>query len=78
MLRRKSRLSTFGPTTVDIDYRGDTGALNHMIQTRRTSGSPSTSEVNFAMQLRGYRNISEFKASKPWNYPPHREFSPED
>ena len=36
---------------------------------------PNKDQLNFEMKLRTYRNISEFKANKPWCYPSTKQFS---
>jgi hypothetical protein len=57
MKRRRSRLSTFAPTTVDLDYAGNAGALTHIINQNINPGKvPTKADINFALNLRGYKN----------------------
>jgi hypothetical protein len=71
MARRKSRQSTHSPNNIDFDYIGNSGTFHHLIQKRNEKGgSPNTSQLNYEMKLRGYKNSTSFIAEKPWLYPP--------
>ena len=72
MKRRKSRQSTNAPNTVDIEYAGDTGMFAHLMGKRGSliaGDTPNTNQLNYEMKLRTYRNITDFQAQSPWEYP---------
>lgn len=71
LVRRKSRLSVASPSNIDIDYRGDSGKLSHII--RRSAGQ---SEINFGMNLRSYKNDTHFTAKEAFLYPQKKDFVP--
>ena len=75
MKRRKSRQSNIGPGCIDFDYAGDSAQYHHLIKERKDLGMPNKEQLNFEMKLRTYRNITDFKAGKPWCYPATKEFS---
>ena len=78
MERRKSRQSTFAPTTVDLDYAGDSAKYDHLIRFRDyLQGQPNPQLLNFGMKLRAYKNITTFNAPQPWVYPPKKPFHPD-
>ena len=63
MKRRKSRQSTNAPNTVDIDYAGDSGKFTHLMGKRGSlmaGDIPNTTQLNYEMKLRTYRNITDF------------------
>lgn len=74
--RRKSRQSNFAPGSVDFNYAGDSAQFNHLIQKRMDHGQATQSQLNFEMNMRGYKNITDFQAVKPWQFPSVKTFSP--
>lgn len=76
MQRRKSRLSTLAPTNVDLDYAGNTNTVVHLINKVGSprGGSATQAEINFAMNLRGYKCTTNYIAEQPWEYPQKKEF----
>lgn len=77
MERRKSRQSTYAPTTVDIDYAGDTAKFEHIFKHRDYyQGCPNPGILNFGMKLRGYKCTTNYQAAEPWHYPAKKTFHP--
>ena len=72
--RRKSRQSVNAPTNCDIDFVGNTSQYSHMIKNLNLNKD----ELNFNMNLRNYKNTSNFGADKPFKYPAQKAFSPKD
>lgn len=73
LVRRKSRQSVNAPTVIDIDYKGNSSGFQHLI------GKDATcSNINFSMNLRNYRNDTDFQGKEPFLYPAKREFKPEE
>jgi hypothetical protein len=73
LTRRKSRQSVHAPTVIDIDYVGNSAGFAHLINKNGTS-----SNINFSMNLRNYKNDLDFKGKEPFIYPQKREFRPEE
>ena len=81
MKRRKSRQSTEAPNIVDIEYAGDTARFSHLMGKRGSlvaCEKPTASQINYEMTLRTYRNITDFNASQPWEFPTKKTFTPSD
>ena len=73
LVRRKSRQSVNAPTVIDIDYKGNSSGFQHLI------GKDATfSNINFSMNLRNYKNDTDFQGKEPFLYPAKREFKPEE
>ena len=73
--RRKSRMSTYAPGILDFDYAGDSAKYAHLIE-KREDGRPDRGQLNFEMNLRQYKNTTEFNAFKPFLFPGVKSFSP--
>lgn len=75
--RRKSRQSNFAPCVIDFDYAGDSAPFSHMINKRHDSNVPTNkSQLGFEMNLRTYKNTTEWNAYKPFSFPSKQQFSP--
>ena len=75
--RRRSRQSNLAPCVLDFDYAGDSAKYQHLIGKRADSQAyPNKSMLNFEMNLRSYKNITEFNAYKPFSFPSVKQFSP--
>ena len=74
--RRKSRQSTYSPNCVDFDYIGNSASFEHCIKKQVGMPHPNSSQINFEMKLRGYKNTSDFLGEKPFEYPEKKSFSP--
>ena len=77
--RRRSRQSNFAPCVLDFDYAGDSAQYQHLIDKRTTEESaayPNKSMLNFEMNLRSYKNVTDFNAPKPFSFPSVKQFSP--
>lgn len=76
--RRRSRQSTYAPGVIDYDYAGDSGQYQHLIEKRTdyNLGFPNKSMLTFEMNLRSYKNVTEFNAYKPFSFPSVKQFSP--
>ena len=74
--RRHSRQSNFAPGVIDFDYTGDSAQFDHLIKQRKDLGKPNSTQLNFELKLRNYKNITDFMAMKPWIFPPVKKFSP--
>lgn len=60
------------PTQVDFEYQGNSaGLLNEFVSKHNKD------QVNFELNLRQYKQTSEFKANEPFIYPAVRAFRPE-
>ena len=70
--RRKSRQSVHAPTNCDIDFIGNTNDFNHLVRNL----SLSKEEITFNMNLRSYKNASNYNPEKAFKYPPPKVFSP--
>lgn len=70
--RRKSRQSVCAPTNVDIDFVGNSNNFSHLIK----GGKLTKDELTFGMNLRSYKNSTQFNAQEPWRLPGPKEFSP--
>lgn len=58
--------------TVDFENVGGSASeLSHLVNRHNKA------QLNFELNLRGYRNKSPFKADAPWLYPAPKAFSPE-
>jgi len=64
LTRRKSRQSVAAPTVIDIDYKGNSSNFSHLINKDGT-----TSNINFCMNLRNYKNDTDFLAKEPFMFP---------
>lgn len=68
--RRKSRQSNFAPGVLDFDYAGDSAQYQHLITKRAdTQAYPNKSMLNFEMNLRSYKNVTEWNAGKAFSFP---------
>jgi hypothetical protein len=61
---------------IDIDYAGDSSKFQHLIDKREEVGFPNKSMLNFEMNLRNYKNVTDYNAYKPFLFPAIRDFSP--
>jgi hypothetical protein len=62
---------------IDFDYAGDSAQFQHLINKRGDStGHPNKSQLGFEMNLRSYKNITEYNAFKPFSFPSKQQFSP--
>ena len=64
--RRKSRQSNLAPVSIDFNYAGDTAPYQQLIKKRTDQGQPNQSQLNFEMNMRGYKNTTEYNAFKAW------------
>ena len=61
------------PTNTDIDFIGNSSEYNHLIR----GGSKLTKdEISFGMNLRQYKNTTQFNANEPWHSTTNKAFSP--
>ena len=60
------------PSNCDLDFVGNTSDYSHLIKNMTLDRD----QINFNMNLRNYKNTSNFGAEKPFKYPPPRAFSP--
>ena len=75
--RRRSRASILAPTVLDFDYAGDSAKFQHLIDKRPDGlGQPNKVQLNFEMNLRNYKNTTEFNAARPFLFPGVKTFSP--
>ena len=63
--------TTFNP--VDFEYTGNTNQVQHLIASTTKSGRHPT-QLNFELNLRTYRNKSNFKGSTAWQYPANKDY----
>jgi hypothetical protein len=73
LVRRKSRQSVNAPTVIDIDYKGNSSGFAHLIGNKASCAS-----INFGMNLRNYKNDTDFQGKEPFLFPAKREFKPEE
>ena len=75
--RRRSRASILAPNVLDFEYAGDSAKFQHLIDKRPDGlGYPDKGQLNFEMNLRNYKNTTEFNAARPFLFPAVRQFSP--
>ena len=77
--RRRSRQSNYAPCVLDFNYAGDSAQYQHLIDKRTDndiSAYPNKSMLNFEMNLRSYKNVTDFNANKPFSFPSVKQFSP--
>jgi len=60
------------PTNLDIDIIGNTNDFHHLIK----AGKFTKDELTFDMNLRSYKNTTQFNAQEPWKLPGTKVFSP--
>ncbi len=60
------------PTNLDIDFIGNSAEYSHLI----TAGKYTKDELTFGMNLRQYKNTTQFNAADPWRLPGPKAFSP--
>ena len=60
--RRKSRQSVAAPTNLDVDFIGNSNNFAHLIK----AGKFTKDELSFGMNLRSYKNQTQYTASQPW------------
>ena len=72
MQRRKSRQSVAAPTNLDIDFIGNSNDFSHLIK----AGKYTKDELSFGMNLRNYKNTTQFNATDAWKLPGPKQFSP--
>lgn len=65
-------MSVISPSVIDFDYIGNTSNYDHII--RNTSQTKDT--IQFDMNLRTYKNTTNFTTHEPWQYPTIKAFSP--
>lgn len=70
--RRKSRLSVASPTNVDFDHVGDTSKFEHIIRNK----SLHKDVIQFNMNLRKYKNSTNFESTQTWQFPALKQHSP--
>lgn len=56
----KSRGSAFGAVTIDVDAKGDTSKVDHLLR-KRIGGNGNSSQLEFEVGLRRYKQNSHFK-----------------
>ena len=77
MGRRRSRQSTRAPVVIDFNYAGDTAQVQHLLEKRPDGqGFASRAQLDYEMNLRNYKNTTEFNAQKPFLFPAVKAFSP--
>ncbi len=70
--RRKSRQSVAAPTNLDIDFIGNSNDFTHLIK----AGKYTKDELSFGMNLRNYKNTTQFNATDAWNKTTLKQFNP--
>jgi len=70
--RRKSRQSVAAPTNMDVDFIGNSNNFHHLIK----AGKYTKDELAFGMNLRSYKNTTQFNAQDAWRLPGPKAFSP--
>jgi len=60
------------PTNLDIDYIGNSANFHHLIK----GGKLTKDELSFGMNLRQYKNTTQFNATDAWRLPGPQAFSP--
>lgn len=69
--QRKSRQSTRVPGSVDFEYIGnDAGNMHYLV------GKSNLAQLNFNLNLRRYKPITNFKHDLPFHYPATKSFVP--
>lgn len=75
--RRASRQSIKAPTNIDFNYAGDSAVTQHLFERRPDGqGFANNTQLNFELNLRNYKNTTEWLAAKPFQFPAVRDFSP--
>ena len=70
--RRRSRQSISNPVNVDFEYVGDSaGAMHHLVK------KGNKDQLNFQLNLRRHKNLTDFCHEAPFVYPSTKEFRPE-
>jgi hypothetical protein len=70
--RRRSRQSVAAPTNLDVDFIGNSNAHHHLIK----AGKFTKDELTFGMNLRSYKNTTQFNAGEAWRLPGTKAFAP--
>ena len=65
-------MSVNAPTTVDFDHIGDTSKYEHIIR----NNSQTKDVIQFNMNLRNYKNSTNFESSDTWQLPALKQHSP--
>lgn len=77
MKRRASRQSNYAPVVIDFNYAGDSSKVQHLLERRPDGqGFAGKSQLDFELNLRNYKNTTEFMAPKPFLFPTVKTFSP--
>ena len=63
---------------LDFEYAGDSAKYQHLIEKRTdyNLGFPNKSMLNFEMNLRTYKTVTEFNTYKTLSFPTMKQFSP--
>lgn len=59
---------------MDVDFVGNSSNFHHLI----TAGKFTKDELSFGMNLRSYKNTTQFNAQDAWRLPGPKCFSPRD
>ena len=70
--RRKSRMSVQSPTVVDFDHIGDHSKYEHIIKNK----NQTKDVIQFNMNLRRYKNTTNFEGGESWQFPKLKGYSP--
>lgn len=62
------------PTNLDIDMIGNANNFSHLIK----AGKYTKDELSFGMNLRSYKNTTQFVATDAWRLPGPKAFSPNE
>lgn len=62
------------PTNLDIDMIGNSNDFSHLIK----AGKFTKEELSFGMNLRSYKNTTQFVATDAWRLPGPKAFSPRE
>ena len=60
------------PTNMDVDFIGNSNNFHHLIK----AGNLNKDELAFKMNLRSYKNTTQYNASDAWRLPGPKAFSP--
>ena len=60
------------PTNLDVDFIGNSNDYHHLIK----AGKFTKDELTFGMNLRQYKNTTQFNATDAWRYPGPKNFTP--
>lgn len=60
------------PTNTDIDFIGNSNDHHHLIK----AGKLTKDELTFGMNLRSYKNTTEFSGQQPWSTTGTKVFEP--